>query len=506
MTPTTRIDSLVDAFVREVRSVSRGESLTELHTLGDKARALMTNAESPSPAAIDALVAALGEFALHTDRGYSQLGQQLLFGSIIECLADSFDADKAALYDRIFTGVIDLCRRREAGRPLDALLSRFGLIGADDLRARKQDHANRDPFPVAERSRIKRVFVPSRVTVGADVAVTSIVLQKIERIFPEAEYVIVGPAAARETLANTVKRLRFVTCPYPRRGTLTDRLEAWRILVDLVHADMALLEPDACLLIDPDSRLTQLGLLPIVPSDAPSFFFESRTYRRPGIDTLGALTGHWLDEVLGPDDGETIYPRVTPATSELSAALAVVRRVRGDGARDVTMVNLGVGGNDIKRIAGSFELDLVRAILAEGSVVILDKGIDDEVSRAEAILAALAAQGIRITELDTGTLGLRGQDAGQVLTYQGGLRPLIALIAASDLYVGYDSACQHIAAALAVPTIDIFVTPPSERFTKRWQPHSKASVGVISAKAGTDDADAMFCVLSAYRRLRDSRA
>ena len=70
-----------------------------------------------------------------------------------------------------------------------------------------------------------------------------------------------------------------------------DRLEAWRILVDAVHADMVSLEPDACLLMDPDSRLTQLGLLPIVPSDVSSFVFESRTYRRPGIDTLGALTG-----------------------------------------------------------------------------------------------------------------------------------------------------------------------------------------------------------------------
>ena len=198
---------MVNAFVREVRSASGGGSITELHAnkLRDEAHSLMTSSESPSPAAIDALVAALGELALHPAQGYSQLGQQLLFGSIVECLADSFEANKAILYDRLFAGVIDLCRRREAGRPLDALLSHFGLLEADDLLARKWDQANRDPFPIAERSRIGRVFVPSRVTVGADVAVTSIILQKVERVFPQAECVVVGPAAAREMLGNTVK-------------------------------------------------------------------------------------------------------------------------------------------------------------------------------------------------------------------------------------------------------------------------------------------------------------
>ena len=39
---------------------------------------------------------------------------------------------------------------------------------------------------------------------------------------------------------------------------------------------------------------------------------------------------------------------------------------------------------------------------------------------------------------------------GQLLLCQGGLGPFTALVAASDLYVGYDSGFQHIAAALSV--------------------------------------------------------
>jgi ADP-heptose:LPS heptosyltransferase len=38
------------------------------------------------------------------------------------------------------------------------------------------------------------------------------------------------------------------------------------------------------------------------------------------------------------------------------------------------------------------------------------------------------------------------------------------------LYVGYDSAGQHVASACGVPLISIFRGSVSERFFSRWQP------------------------------------
>ena len=44
-------------------------------------------------------------------------------------------------------------------------------------------------------------------------------------------------------------------------------------------------------------------------------------------------------------------------------------------------------------------------------------------------------------------------------------------IARSPLYIGYDSAGQHAAAALGIPAITVFAGHPNERFLRRWHPH-----------------------------------
>jgi ADP-heptose:LPS heptosyltransferase len=46
---------------------------------------------------------------------------------------------------------------------------------------------------------------------------------------------------------------------------------------------------------------------------------------------------------------------------------------------------------------------------------------------------------------------------------------IAALISVSDEFIGYDSACQHIAAALGVRTFTIFAGTSNARFIRRWQ-------------------------------------
>ena len=166
-------------------------------------------------------------------------------------------------------------------------------------------------------------------------------------------------------------------------------------------------------------------------------------------------------------------------------------------------MTLGVGGNARKRIAGRFEVNLVGGLISEGGVVILDKGIDEEVARVDAIVTALAARGIRGADLEASPLRLPDRASGQLLIHHGGLRSLVALVAASDLYVGYDSAFQHIAAALTVPVIDVFVNPPNDLFRKRWRPYSKAAVEVVQAGTDDDGRETLPRVLAAYRASRE---
>lgn len=496
---------MADAFLEEVRALASASHPPAEDTaarLDRELGLLVTDPNAASSLPIDDLARALSDLALHADPDRSELGQSLLFTSLAERLGDTFDAEGARLYDQIFSRVIDRCRRHETGGAVDAGLSRFGVGSAPELLERKDRLVRRPPFPVEDRARVRRAFVLSRVTLGADVAVTGVALQKLERVFPRAERLVFGPAAVSEILAGDGKT-RVVDCPYDRRGGLMGRLGSWASLVEAIGTETNALEDGEMVLVDPDSRLTQLGLLPVVEEGAPSFFFESRSMRRPGLETLGELTARWLEEVLGPDEGGPLYPRVARPASDRAWGEAVTRALRSPAGAHVTAVNLGAGNNPRKRMPDPFELDLVRSLLAEGGAVIVDKGVGEEVARVGSILSTLGQEGVRGLELTAGALPpIETLARSRLLVYQGAAGPFADLIAASDLYVGYDSAFQHIAAALSVPVIDIFVDAPNDVFRRRWRPHSQAAVTVVEAAARADGGEALGRVLAAYRESR----
>ena len=134
----------------------------------------------------------------------------------------------------------------------------------------------------------RQVFVLSRVTLGADVAVTSVLLAAAKRRFPRANIVFVGPRKNYELFA-TDPRISLAEVPY-RRGSLRERLGAWDEL------RRALTAVDSAV-IDPDSRLTQLGLLPVCPEDH-YHLFESRGYGGESDRALPELAAAWAEETL----------------------------------------------------------------------------------------------------------------------------------------------------------------------------------------------------------------
>jgi hypothetical protein len=447
------------------------------------------------------IVREIGELATDTDRRLSEAGQRLVFGVIAETLGDSFEPSKVALYDSIFADLIEFCGHVAAGAGVRRELEQFGIHGSADLLARRRRVPVMPSLPERLRSRVRKVFILSRITVGADVAVTSLVLQKAERIFPDARHTVIG--GGLDSLLTGTGGGRVVALPYLKQSSLFDRLDAWTRLVRLLEAEIADEPADACLVIDPDSRLTQLGLLPVARHDVPYFFFESRSYRTEGLQTLGSLTGDWLTQTFGPDEHGPLFSRVTPLAGDLAAATVLVDAVRRAGARHVVAVNLGVGNNPRKRLAGAFETDLVRSLIARGSVVILDRGVGEEVERTGLITAVLRSEGRRIVE---STTDIRIDESSltscpDLVTYQGSLGRYAALIAGCDLYLGYDSAFQHIAAALGIPVVDIFVNPPNPLFAQRWRPHSRAPVRAI-VSAATDDRRCLADVLQAYQDVR----
>ncbi len=472
-------------------------------------------------------VARLAQPTISEDKQLAERASEAFFGSLVETLADSFEPAAVSLYNQAFAQLIQVCRNSERGRPLDEKLKEFGLLTEADLLARAEhlraswershpwltaiDH---DEQVGTEPFQPSRVIVLSRVTLGADVAITSVMIERLKITFPEAEIVVLGGRKASELFGGD-RRLAFKEISYPRAATALDRLLTWLPLVDSVRELTEGVE--RVLIFDPDSRLSQLGLLPLTSDVAEQaradgtdyLFFPSREYRHDSTASLSELTSAWLDEVLGP--AQPVYPSVGLKPVDLAAARSITRRIRRERHPIIT-INFGVGGNDKKRVGDNFERQLVSSLFRSGATIVLDKGAGaDESNRAEAVIEfakGASNDRLRVIEIDEERLPrLLGEDRieAELVVWSGRIGLLAALIGESDLYIGYDSAGQHIAAALGVPCIDVFGGFGSRRMLDRWRPTGKAETRVVVVEQSMPEEEVLAETLRNARELLRKR-
>jgi ADP-heptose:LPS heptosyltransferase len=291
------------------------------------------------------------------------------------------------------------------------------------------------------------------------VAVTSVLLDAAKRRFPSAGIVFVGPPKNYELFAGD-PRLEHAPVEY-QRGSLRSRLAVWselRALCDVADA----------LVIDPDSRLTQLGLLPIC-ADERYHLFESRAYgatsdpaHQPFALARGSqkpLRSRDRQGAVMPanSEGYTIGQSLPELAASWARATLGIENARPYLAlaapaqvRAGITVSLGVGENPAKRLPDPFEEKLLTLLAATGLPLAIDKGAGGEE-------AARVEEACRRADI-------------QPTFWEGSFAGFAALIAASRLYVGYDSAGQHVAAAAGVPLISIFAGFPAPRMFDRWRP------------------------------------
>ena len=328
------------------------------------------------------------------------------FRVIVESLADSFDPAQAAAYEDLM------------GAWLPTTLP---------TRPRIQ--------PKIPES-VETVYVLSRVTLGADIKITSVILDAMKKRFPAAAIVLVANRKSIE-LYSADSRVWHIEAEYPRSGPVSQRIE-------FAHELRRRLEGNNRIVVDPDSRMTQLGLVPVC--EAPDYFhFPSRTASSDA--NLTELTHHWLEELFGECGEAYIAPDPVP--------------MEGDSPR--AAVSLGVGENDTKRVGGDFEAGLIRALGEKFRTIRIDRGIGGEEARR--VTAAAEASGCM----------------DRIRFWEGSFAGFASIISQCDFYAGYDSAGQHAAAAAGVPLISIFAGANSERFRQRWSPAGPGSIEVINA-------------------------
>jgi ADP-heptose:LPS heptosyltransferase len=327
-----------------------------------------------------------------------QLGEDCpgeFFRGVIEPLADSFDAADAELYTELMRPWIPVAPHTRPEIP----------------------------------ARVETVYVLSRVTLGADIKIVSPILRAMRRRFPEAQIVFVTNRKSAELFENE-RSIEFLEAAYPRTGSVYDRIAfAEELRVRLATPDR--------IVIDPDSRITQLGLIPVCELER-YFHFPSRT---AGADTnmnLSELISGWLNHTFGAAGTAWIAPAPVELHNETPVA----------------SISLGVGENESKRLGLDFEAALIALISAHFPTVYLDRGMG-------------GAEAQRVTDA-----AKRSGAMDRIRFSEDSFAAFASIIAQSQFYAGYDSAGQHAAAAAGTPLVSIFAGAPSHRFQARWSPDS----------------------------------
>jgi ADP-heptose:LPS heptosyltransferase len=371
-----------------------------------------------------------------------------LFRVVVERLADLFEPAWCDAYAELFSEVI--------GRSVPGWK-------AADLRARYDRIRWPHKFQGDPKS-IETVFVLSRVTLGADVAVTSVLLDAARQRFPKSRIVLVGGKKSWELFAAD-PRIAHASVMYRRAGSLHDRLAPWQELKRVLAARNSIV-------IDPDSRLTQLGLMPVCPEES-YYFFESRAFGASGLESLPVLAARWAAETF---DLAGALPWIAPAPAE------TIKTPR----RPFITMSLGVGENPGKRIGENFEEQLVGYVAQSGANILIDEGAGGE--EAARVARAIAKC---------------GAGPERVHTFRGSFAAFAVAIGNSNLYVGYDSAGQHVAAARGIPLVSIFAGFPSDRFLARWRPWGKGKIQVVEVRNDTP-AEVLQKTVEALDRLKKS--
>ena len=349
-----------------------------------------------------ALLAAAIRREFPPDRQIREFGESCpgeFFRDVVEPLADSFDPAQAAAYERLMRVWIP------AGTPVTPAIPK----------------------------RVDTVYVLSRVTLGADIKIVSPVLATTKKRFPDARIVFVANRKSAELFAAD-PRIEHLNADYPRTGPVSARL-------DFACELRSRLQRHDSIVIDPDSRMTQLGLIPVCTPEN-HFHFPSRTAGGEGERNLTDLVGRWLNTTFATDAPAYIAP--------------LTEQISGPSPR--VAVSLGVGDNESKRVGADFEARMIAELGARYQTIWVDRGIGGDEARR--VTAAVEASGV----------------GDRVRFWEGGFAGFASIISRCDLYAGYDSAGQHAAAAAAVPLISIFAGAPSERFRQRWTAAGPANI------------------------------
>ncbi|MFW5845292.1 MAG: glycosyltransferase family 9 protein [Planctomycetota bacterium] len=411
---------------------------------------------------------AISDAADSEEEEIAAAGIAALFRDCVEVWNDSLSVRLRAVYSRLFAHVIWRCAERDA--LMHAALAEHGV---DSETALWQRHQRLRQAPGRAPTMTRRILVLSRVTIGADILITSVLLQHLRQAFPGAEIKLVGDPKL-EGLLGGFSGMQVVPLRYARRGRLRNRLRAWLAVRELASMQ------NADIVINPDSRLDQLGLLPLL--DEERTLLWENTLPDGQAHSLAELMSAWCCRRLPNACTIAVRPQLYPSEPQ---RIEQTRLRRACGAAPLAAVKLDHGGNPAKALPMQAEVAILHRLRACGWRIILDRGFDaSEFAHSDALLDAARLHAIDISDGDA-AMGLAVGDlcedrlaAEPVIRFHGSIAGWAACLACSRLAVSYDSVGQHLAAASGIPVIVPFAGYEHASFPDAWRPVGHAPTHV----------------------------
>lgn len=480
-------EAVLKHYLHEVKNPAQPLSSNSIKKYSQHAVSLICELAPSNDAILSTAIELLCEINSLSDPYLSQIGLEALFPNLIERLNDSFDPSYCQLYDRLFAQVITFSRRLNEGKELDQALHKFGLRSEEAILKRKENIGRTFQSLLATQP-VQKIILFSRITLGADVAISSVLISHLKQLFPSAEIVFIGSQKLNDLYGGD-PQIRIQSLTYGRTTSLQSRLNSWLEILELVAQETAPLDADKYIILDPDSRLTQLGLLPVLLPQIETqnyFYFPSRSYSHPNVEKLGELASRWISSLTSTDLSS--YPFVSLSPQPESQGASLLHLLANTSSKPFASLSFGFGGNSRKRVSEEFEIAVTEKLALSHRLILDCGGSDEEFIQVQRILTFLQSRGLTVLHIKENELqnfAVRVEAIPDVISWQGGIGSFAALIARSQRYVGYDSSGQHIAAASSIPTRTIFVNSGSALFAKRWHPYGRQSTDVLLIEPST---------------------
>jgi hypothetical protein len=200
---------------------------------------------------------------------------------------------------------------------------------------------------------------------------------------------------------------------------------------------------------------------------------------------MAERTNQWIDYIFGKS--EFCYPHLWLHKDQIKQAQRWHKSIHHPGDPRIITINFGVGNNARKRLGVDFEKRLLLELLYDPrAVIFLDKGLgDQEQQNTEALLTFIQKEGYPTFQGRFAQAPEKNNPA-RLIALECSMGQIAALIGQSRQYIGYDSACQHIAAGLDIPCVTIFAGTNNPRFIRRWSACSRAHHQIVHVNTLSD--------------------